>query len=187
MNGGKASEHESPIARRKTSIFSQSRSSAPTNSQSSAIFTGNVLLKPFKTFFDLQELVDTKTQMFRNQPDITFELFARVIYSSRENFYKKQYFRFQSLLKNGPPYINGALLAWEVGSPLDCAAQELLKAQASRMKCFCRCKLRSDPRSEIGWGISVLEIRPTTWKEIQGTMDVLGRHDLDEPGSSYGK
>lgn len=69
------------------------------------------MLKPFKTFFDLQELVDAKTQMFRNQPDITFELFARVIYSSRENFYKKQYFRFQSLLKNSPPHINGALLA----------------------------------------------------------------------------
>ncbi|KAJ0152544.1 Transcription factor gsfR2 [Fusarium oxysporum f. sp. albedinis] len=89
VNGSKAPEHESPIARRKALIFSQSQSSAPTNSQSSVIFTGKVLLKPFKTFFDLQELVDAKTQMFRNQPDVTFELFARVIYSSRENFYKK--------------------------------------------------------------------------------------------------
>jgi hypothetical protein len=43
--------------------------------------------------------------------------------------------------------------------------------------------LRSDPKSEIGWGITVLEIRTTTWKEIQGAMDILGRKDLDEPGS----
>jgi hypothetical protein len=111
VNRSKAPEYESPIATRKTLTFSQSRSSAPTSSQSSAIFTGKVLLKPFKTFFDLRELLDAKTQMFRNQPDVIFELFARVIYSSRENFYKKQYFRFQSLLKNNPPYINGALLA----------------------------------------------------------------------------
>ncbi|KAF9771976.1 hypothetical protein IL306_010362 [Fusarium sp. DS 682] len=112
-NRSKTPENESLIAIRKPLVSSQSRSSAPTNnSQNSAIFTGKALLKPFKTFFDLQELLDAKAHMFRNQPDVT---------------------------------------------------------------------------SEIGWGITVLEIRITTWKEIQGAMDTLGRKDLDEPGSSYGK
>ncbi|UZP37458.1 hypothetical protein NXS19_005274 [Fusarium pseudograminearum] len=58
----------------------------------------------------LPNLDHAKTQIFRNQPEIIFELFARVVYSSRENFHKKQYFRFRSLLKECPPYLNGALL-----------------------------------------------------------------------------
>jgi hypothetical protein len=109
-NRSKIPEHDSRPVERKTWISSQSRSSAPTKSHSLAAFTGQVLLKPFKPFFNLQELLDAKAQMFRHQPEITFELFARAIYSSRENFHKKQYFQFRSLLKECPPYINGALL-----------------------------------------------------------------------------
>jgi hypothetical protein len=109
-NRSKIPEHESRPVEQKTWISSQSRSSAPTKTHTSTVFTGQLLLKPFKTFFDLQELLDAKAQMFRNQPDIIFELFARVTYSSRENFHKKQYFRFRSLLKECPPYLNGALL-----------------------------------------------------------------------------
>ncbi|KAL6917888.1 hypothetical protein ACHAP8_000211 [Fusarium lateritium] len=109
-NRSKIPEHESRTVEQKTWIGSQSGSSPPTKTHTSSVFTGQLLLKPFKTFFDLQEILDAKAQMFRNQPDITFELFARVIYSSRENFHKKQYFRFRSLLKECPPYVNGALL-----------------------------------------------------------------------------
>jgi hypothetical protein len=109
-NRSKVPEHESRPVERKDWTSSQSRSSAPTITHTSTVFTDRVLLKPFKTFFDLQELLDAKAQMFRNQPEIIFELFARVIYSSRENFHKKQYFRFRSLLKESPPYLNGALL-----------------------------------------------------------------------------
>ncbi|KAJ4264061.1 hypothetical protein NW762_006100 [Fusarium torreyae] len=109
-NRSKVPETEPRSVTQETWVYSRSRSSAPTKSQRPAMFIGQVLLKPFKTFFDLQELLDAKAQMFRNQPDISFELFARVVYSSRENFYKKQYFRFRSLLKDCPPYINGALL-----------------------------------------------------------------------------
>ncbi|KAF4986424.1 hypothetical protein FGRMN_10849 [Fusarium graminum] len=106
----KVPEYGLQPATQRTGISSQSRSSAPTKSQSPAMIVGQALLKPFKTFFDLGELLDAKAKMFRNQPEVTFELFARVVYSSRENFHKKQYFRFRSLLKDCPPYINGALL-----------------------------------------------------------------------------
>jgi hypothetical protein len=109
-NRSKLPEHESRTVEQKTWIGSQSRSSPPTKTHTSSIFTGQLLLKPFKTFFDLQELLDAKAQIFRNQSEIIFELFARVTYSSRENFHKKQYFRFRSLLKECPPYLNGALL-----------------------------------------------------------------------------
>ncbi|CEI60728.1 unnamed protein product [Fusarium venenatum] len=109
-NRSKIPEHESRTVEQKTWIVSQSRSSPPTKTHTSSVFTGQLLLRPFKTFFDLQELLDAKAQMFRNQPDVIFELFARVVYSSRENFHKKQYFRFRSLLKECPPYFNGSLL-----------------------------------------------------------------------------
>ncbi|KAF4979988.1 hypothetical protein FZEAL_3915 [Fusarium zealandicum] len=166
------------------SIHSKSQSSVTVKSTSSAPFVRQVSSKPYKTFFELDEMLDAKTQMFMNQPNAIFELFGRVLHSTRENFRKLQYFQFRSLLKDHPPYLNGTLLGWEVGSPSDCAAQEFLKSRSSQAKCFCRCKLRRDPRAGAGWFILVLEIRPATWKEVQKAMDVLGRQDLDEPGSS---
>ncbi|KAM5346794.1 hypothetical protein ACJ41O_009799 [Fusarium nematophilum] len=175
----------SPVTKRDpatqgTSVSSTSQSSATIRNESPPHSTGEPLLKHYKTFFELKEMLDAKTEIFKTQ-DVTFELFARVIYSNRENFHKKQYFQFRSLLKDCPPYLNGILRGWEAGSPLDCAAQELLKPALSRAKCFCQCKLRRDLQAETGWSIVVLEIRPTTWKEIVRAMDALGRKDLDEP------
>lgn len=71
---------------------------------------GDMLLRPYKTFFHLEELLNAKEQMFKNQPDAIFELFARVVYSSRENFYQKQYFQMGDLFKETPPYLPGVLL-----------------------------------------------------------------------------
>lgn len=70
---------------------------------------GDLMLKPFKTFFQLSEMLEAKQQIFKNQTKVVFELFARVIYSSRENFQHKQYFQFRDLLKESPPYLNGTL------------------------------------------------------------------------------
>ncbi|KAF4460763.1 hypothetical protein FALBO_12443 [Fusarium albosuccineum] len=173
------------LASQRTSASCKSKAPATVGSKNPKPFVGQVLLKPYKTFFELQEMVDAKTQMFSNQPNVIFELFGRVLHSKRENFHKKQYFQFRSLLKERPPYLGGTLLGWEVGSLLDCVAQDFLNPQSSPAKCFCRCKLKREPQAEAGWIIQVIDIRPTTWKEIQGAMDVLGRKDLDEPvGSS---
>ncbi|KAM6523826.1 hypothetical protein FSOLCH5_004439 [Fusarium solani] len=114
-------------------------------------------MRPYRTFVDVQEMLDAKEQMFKNQDQAVFELFGRVVYSSRENFQKKQYFQLRSLLKEQPPYINGTLIHWE---------------------------LKQDPRAKTGWVVIVLEIRQSGWKEIQKVMDTLGRKDLDEPSSS---
>ena len=71
---------------------------------------GNLVFKAFKTFFHLDEMLDAKTQIFKTQSETVFDLFARVLYSSRENFVKKQYFQFRDLFKETPPYFGGALL-----------------------------------------------------------------------------
>lgn len=66
--------------------------------------------KPYRTFFHLKEMVQGKLEMYRNQPLVEFEWYARVLYSSRENFGRKQYFQFRDLFKETPPYLSGALL-----------------------------------------------------------------------------
>ncbi|KAH6887990.1 hypothetical protein B0T10DRAFT_65092 [Thelonectria olida] len=72
-------------------------------------FLSRMLLNPHKTFFDISEMLESNLRRFKHQGDAVYELFARVIYSSRENFHHKQYFQFRSLLKECPPYINGTL------------------------------------------------------------------------------
>ncbi|KPM36506.1 hypothetical protein AK830_g10058 [Neonectria ditissima] len=87
------------------------RSSATSKPNTPGPFPSQMFLKAHKTFFHIREMVDAKEELFKNQPEAVFELFARVVYSSRENFHHKQYFQFRSLLKECPPYLNGALLS----------------------------------------------------------------------------
>lgn len=176
-----------PSTKKKTPVSVGTESSATIKTGSSDPDIRQVLMRPYRTFVDVQEMLDAKEHMFKNQDKAVFELFGRVVYSSRENFQKKQYFQFRSLLKEQPPYINGTLIHWEVGSPRDIAAQDFLKRRPSHAKCFCRCQLKQDPRAKTGWVVIVLEIRQSGWKEIQKVMDTLGRKDLDEPTSSSGK
>lgn len=67
-----------------------------------------------------------------------------------------------------------------MGDSIEYTAREFLKRQGAGAKCYCRCKLNLDRRSELGWSLVVLEIRPTTWKEVQRVMDYLGRNDLED-------
>ncbi|KAH8677135.1 hypothetical protein BGZ61DRAFT_591132 [Ilyonectria robusta] len=93
-----------------TSLSPMRRSSAAIKPSSPVPFATEMLLKPHKTFFHIHEMLSAKAEMFKNQPDAIFELFARVVYSSRENFYRKQHFQFRSLFKESPPYLNGILV-----------------------------------------------------------------------------
>lgn len=66
-------------------------------------------LKPFKTFFHLSEMLEAKISTFKHSHNTVFELFARVIYSSRENFGHVQYFQFRDLFEESPPFLSGAI------------------------------------------------------------------------------
>ncbi|KFH41234.1 hypothetical protein ACRE_080540 [Hapsidospora chrysogenum ATCC 11550] len=81
----------------------------PSGTKSSPGTLGRLTLRPFKTFFHFGEMLETKMTMFCNSPDAVFELFARVIYSARENFGHRQYFQFRDLFKETPPFLSGAL------------------------------------------------------------------------------
>ncbi|KAM3513758.1 hypothetical protein MY11210_002571 [Beauveria gryllotalpidicola] len=69
-----------------------------------------MLLRPCKVWFHLQEMLQAKESMYRNQPEVKFELFARVVHTRRENLHKKQLFLLRDLFKIKLPLISGVLL-----------------------------------------------------------------------------
>lgn len=66
-------------------------------------------LKSLHTYFHFKDLLNAKANLFKHSPNTVFEVFARVIHSTRENFTRKQYFQFRDLFKEAPPYLAGAL------------------------------------------------------------------------------
>jgi hypothetical protein len=37
----------------------------------------------------------------------------------------------------------------------------------------------------LGWSLVLMDIRPTTWKEIRGVLSYLGRDDFDQLAHVY--
>jgi hypothetical protein len=176
-------QFSSPMTLRSTG-GTQPTSSSPCTSSAAdntvaAELPPYVLLKPFKTFLHIKDLVDTKAQMFSNSDTAHFELFTRVLYSSRENFTHKQFFQFRDLLKETPPYLNGTLRDWRALPFAEQALAEFIKKQRAGTKCYCLCTLIPDRRSALGWSAVIKDIRPISWKEIRLVVDRLGLTDLD--------
>jgi hypothetical protein len=68
------------------------------------------LYNPARTFFRIREIIECKAALSQRQPHAVYNLFARVLYSSRENLLRRQHFQLRDLLSDSPPYLSGALL-----------------------------------------------------------------------------
>ncbi|KAK7221011.1 hypothetical protein V2G26_009014 [Clonostachys chloroleuca] len=66
-------------------------------------------LEPSCTFFHMNDMVTARTTTLRNSATTTFEFYGRVMYSSRENFVRRQYFQFRDLFRTAPPCLAGVL------------------------------------------------------------------------------
>jgi hypothetical protein len=132
-----------------------------------------IRLRPFRTFLDLKDLAVTKAEMFRHSPNTIFELFARVVYSSRENLVRKQYFQFEDLFAVPSSYMSGVLTEWDPHGDVEWAADQFLAPNDPGLKCYCRCLLVPELRSQLGWSAVIQDIRPLTWKEIRSVEDHL--------------
>ncbi|PQK08178.1 hypothetical protein BB8028_0001g02570 [Beauveria bassiana] len=89
----------------------QSHVAEPVTPPSTAVSApAEMLLRPCKMWFHLQEMLQAKESMYRNQPEVKFELFARVVHTRRENLQKKQLFLLRDLFKIKLPLICGVLL-----------------------------------------------------------------------------
>ncbi|KAM3499670.1 hypothetical protein MY10362_007085 [Beauveria mimosiformis] len=69
-----------------------------------------MLLRPGKVCFHLQEMLQAQESIYGNQPEVKFELFARIVHTRRENLQKKQLFLLRDLFKTKLPLISGVLL-----------------------------------------------------------------------------
>ncbi|RCI15821.1 hypothetical protein L249_2777 [Ophiocordyceps polyrhachis-furcata BCC 54312] len=86
-------------------------SALPSPSSSSATWEATAQrANPSTFFFHVQDMLSAKAAMYKNQPHVALDWYARVLYSSRENFFRKQYFQFRDLFKETPPYLTGALV-----------------------------------------------------------------------------
>ncbi|KAK3381301.1 hypothetical protein B0H63DRAFT_524030 [Podospora didyma] len=130
-----------------------------------------------RTCFRIGQLVNEGARCFSTQKDVTFELYARIMSSSREPFSRVQHFRFMDLFKEQLPYPTGTLTGWKMGSLLDRQCSVFLtgaQQQQTKRMCRCICKLKKEgktEKTELGWTISVLDIREVDWVEI----DVIKR------------
>ncbi|KAJ6790298.1 hypothetical protein PWT90_08949 [Aphanocladium album] len=89
----------------------QSRGNLQMTPPSSALSPpAGLLLRPYKAWFNLREMLEAKESMYKNQPEVTFELFARVMRTQRQNFEKRQLFQLRDLFKINLPYISGVLV-----------------------------------------------------------------------------
>ncbi|KAK0629072.1 hypothetical protein B0T17DRAFT_524551 [Bombardia bombarda] len=129
-----------------------------------------------RTCFRIGQMVNESSRCLKAGVEPTFELYARVTYSSRELLSRVQHFQFMDLFKEQLPYPTGMLSGWRTGSLLDRESAVFLEASdggsdgAEAMVRMCRCigKLRPDNKMQMGWIVVVLRIQEVGWDEIGG-------------------
>ncbi|EFY91221.1 hypothetical protein MAC_02648 [Metarhizium acridum CQMa 102] len=103
--------HRAPLKLRNGHSLLSPQPSAPTPQASWTAAPVNMrLFNPSRTCFRLREITESKAAMMQRQPHAVYNVFARVLYSSRENFFRRQHFQLRDLLSESPPYLTGSLL-----------------------------------------------------------------------------
>ncbi|KAK3492920.1 uncharacterized protein B0T23DRAFT_152867 [Neurospora hispaniola] len=125
-----------------------------------------------RTCFRLDSVFKEVTQCFREDQEVTFELFARVSYSSREKGSRVQHFQLIDLFEEQPPHLSGVLTRWKNDSLVEKEASRFLDVPNNKM-CRCMCRPRKAKKPEIGWDLEVLRIRVTDWHEIESVRSVV--------------
>ncbi|KAK1774464.1 hypothetical protein QBC45DRAFT_337548 [Copromyces sp. CBS 386.78] len=162
----------------------QSRSISPTKYQP---FTRPAFPKPLpnkspveglsnttilRTCFRLGSVFKEVAQCLRAEQEVTFELFARVSYSSREKGSRVQHFQFIDLFEDEPPHLSGVLARGKNDSLVEKETSRFLDETKNQM-CRCICRPRKAKKPELGWDLEVLRIRLTNWNEIESVKSVV--------------
>ncbi|KAK4190996.1 hypothetical protein QBC35DRAFT_376888, partial [Podospora australis] len=148
--------------------------------------TNSTLLR---TTFRIGQLISTAnhhlhtTKSLASNQTLLFELYARVIASSRDPRVRIQHFTFVDLFKDQHPYPRGILEGWKSGSLLEKQSEAFLGASRDKpMMCRCICRVKKDDQKQkgsqrsnthsagvpsLGWTITVLWIRGVGWDEVE--------------------
>ncbi|KAK1728461.1 uncharacterized protein BDZ83DRAFT_570492 [Colletotrichum acutatum] len=128
-----------------------------------------------RTCFRIGELLNTQAQCSREKQDVFFELFARVVYSNRENVARVQHVQLRDLFTDRQPFLSGVFRGWKSGGPVDDQSKVFLGPNEKNKLCRCLCKVSEDRKAAIGRSATLLSIRETTWDEVQWAMRIVAR------------
>lgn len=119
-----------------------------------------------RTCFRIGHMISLASQ------DAVFDVFARVMYSARENLAIKQHFQFADLFKDQHPYPSGTLTGWRVGGRLDRESYVFISTRQPKL-CRCLGKLKRDQKASSGWFVEIMAIRQVAWEEIEDARSAL--------------
>ncbi|KXH42747.1 hypothetical protein CNYM01_03770 [Colletotrichum nymphaeae SA-01] len=128
-----------------------------------------------RTCFRVGELLNTQAKCSREKQDVFFELFARVVYSNRENVAKVQHVQLRDLFTDRQPFLSGVFRGWKSGGLVDDQSKVFLGPDGKNKLCRCLCKVSEDKKAAIGRSATLLSIRETTWDEVQWAMRIVAR------------
>ncbi|KAK1636969.1 hypothetical protein BDP81DRAFT_216550 [Colletotrichum phormii] len=128
-----------------------------------------------RTCFRIGELLNAQAKCSREKQDVFFELFARVIYSNRENVARVQHLQLRDLFTERQPFLSGVFKGWKSGGPVDDQSKVFLGPDGKNKLCRCVCKVSEDKKAAIGRSATILSIRETTWDEVQWAMRIVAR------------
>ncbi|KAK3316066.1 hypothetical protein B0H66DRAFT_276212 [Apodospora peruviana] len=132
----------------------------------------------FRTCFRVGHFISEGIQYFNTKQETTFELYARVTYSSRNRKERVQHFQFADLIKDQHPFPTGTLTGWRTDSLLDRQSSVFLGAgntPAKSKTCRLICKLTKDKKTDMGWNVVVLSLREVSWEEIYAMKRIICR------------
>ncbi|KAK5653375.1 hypothetical protein OQA88_9067 [Cercophora sp. LCS_1] len=130
-----------------------------------------------RTCFRLNDVIPQGQRCLKAHQDAVFELYARVLYSSREKIKRAQHFRFRDLYKNQMPYLPGTLAGWKTGSLKDTDSATFIgngNSDNAKM-CRCVCRLVQGKKGNPGWKLDILSIKEVGWDDVAMVKDVVCR------------
>jgi hypothetical protein len=166
-----------PLQRANTILKPFARPLFPVPVRGKSPIVGLSNSSPIKICFRIGELVNEVAKHLKsNQKQefgdgTVFELYARVTYSSRERTARVQHFQFMDLYREQRPYPTGMLIGWRTASLLDRQSLAFLSKTSGgpqqKQMCRCICSISRDKKSEMGWSLSVKNIREVEVGEIE--------------------
>lgn len=137
----------------------------------------NMMFTQECTFMSTKKLLETAIGAKIPTQFPMIQLYARVVYSRRENFVRQQYFQLSDLTEAGG-LLSASLSGWETGGMLDVNAAELLGEWPYGIKCFIRGRLVQNAQAALGLVMDIQDIRYAAWAEIKLMNDTL---DIGDP------
>jgi len=103
--------------------------------------------------------------------DAVIELFAKVIFSTREAP-AKQRFQFKDIFSEKPPIADGVLMNYKTTGLAESESKVFIgKGHGTLARCLGR--LKRDKRTASGWMLHIITIRETDWEEIRWTKRIV--------------